>query len=345
MRRTNLKEMHIVRYADDFRIFCKTKEDALKTKIAVTKWIEERLKLEVSPEKTRIVNTRKRWSEFLGFKIKVIPKHHKYIVKSAICDKKAKIEEEKLVEQAKNIARPREKTTCLNEIWLYNSMVLGIQNYYQLATCISLDCRRFHRRVMTVLTNRLNTEKGCMLKREGGTITQSEKERFGKSKMIRYVAGIDQMIYPIAYIKYKVAMPKRVKVCSYTPEGRELIHTNLSLDKTVMYELKDDRSTNHSIELLDSRISLFSAQKGKCAICGEEFASARDVVCWLKKPKDQGGTERYKNMALIHRKYLPLLQNTFNDDLKALAKTLKVTAKTVSKINSLREQAGLIKIG
>lgn len=136
----------------------------------------------VSPEKTRIVNTRKRWSEFLGFKIKVIPKHHKYIVKSAICDKKAKIEEEKLVEQAKNIARPRDQMTCLNEIRLYNSMVLGIQNYYQLATCISLDCRVFHRRVMTVLTNRLNTEKGCMLKREGGTITQSEKERLENLK-------------------------------------------------------------------------------------------------------------------------------------------------------------------
>lgn len=139
-------------------------------------------------------------------------------------------------------------------------------------------------------------------------------------------------------------MPKRVKVCSYTSEGRELIHTSLSLNKTVMYELKDDRSKNHSIELLDSRISLFSAQKGKCAICGEEFVSARDVVCWLKKPKDQGGTERYKNMALIHRKYLPLLQNTFNDDLKALAKALKVTAKMASKINSLREQAGLTKM-
>lgn len=66
MKNTALKEMHIIRYADDFRIFCKTKEDAIKTKEAVTKWIEERLKLEVSPEKTRIVNTRKRWSEFLG---------------------------------------------------------------------------------------------------------------------------------------------------------------------------------------------------------------------------------------------------------------------------------------
>ena len=119
MRKTRLKEMHIIRYADDFRIFCKTKEDAVKTKEAVTRWIEERLRLEVSPEKTRIVNTRKRWSEFLGFKIRVIQKNHRYIVKSAICDKKAKIEKEKLVEQAKHIAKPREKMTCLNEIRLY----------------------------------------------------------------------------------------------------------------------------------------------------------------------------------------------------------------------------------
>ena len=171
-------------------------------------------------------------------KIRVIQKNHRYIVKSAICDKKAKIEKEKLVEQAKHIAKPREKMTCLNEIRLYNSMVLGIQNYYQIATCISIDCRGFHRQVMTVLTNRMNTEKGSMLKREGGTMTKSEQERFGKSKMVRYVAGIDQMIYPIAYVKYKVAMPKRIKVCNYTAEGREPIHTELSLNKAVLYGLK-----------------------------------------------------------------------------------------------------------
>ena len=79
-------------------------------------------------------------------------------------------------------------------------MVLGIQNYFCVATCISIDCRDIHRRVMTVLKNRLNSEKGCRLVREGGTLTQSEKERFGNSKMIRYVAGIEQPIYPIAFI-------------------------------------------------------------------------------------------------------------------------------------------------
>lgn len=110
MKNTEMKEMHIIRYADDFRIFCRTKEDAVRTKEAVTAWIEERLKLEVSPEKTRIVNTRKRWSEFLGFKIRVRLKHHKYVVQSAICDKKVEIERAKLVEQAKTSQNPERKT-------------------------------------------------------------------------------------------------------------------------------------------------------------------------------------------------------------------------------------------
>lgn len=341
MKNTEMKEMHIIRYADDFRIFCRTKEDAVRTKEAVTAWIEERLKLGVSPEKTRIVNTRKRWSEFLGFKIRVRLKHHKYVVQSAICDKKVEIERAKLVEQAKNIAKPREKKSCLSEIQLYNSMVLGIQNYYQLATCISIDCREFHRRVMTVLTNRLNTETGSMLKREGGTITQAEKERFGQSKMIRYVSGIDQMIYPIAFIKNKIPMAKRSIVCSYTKEGRAPIHTELNLNQYVLKGLREKISVGHSTEYHDSKISLFSAQKGKCVISGEEFADAEHVAVWLKVPRALGGFERYKNMVLIHKKYLILLQELPQAVIKDLIKTLNITKKMLVKINSLREQANL----
>ena len=268
-------------------------------------------------------------------------KHHKYVVQSAICDKKVEIERAKLVEQAKNIAKPREKKSCLSEIQLYNSMVLGIQNYYQLATCISIDCREFHRRVMTVLTNRLNTETGSMLKREGGTITQAEKERFGQSKMIRYVSGIDQMIYPIAFIKNKIPMAKRSIVCSYTKEDRALIHTELNLNQYVLKGLREKISVGHSTEYHDSKISLFSAQKGKCAISGEEFADAEHVAVWLKVPGSLGGFERYKNMVLIHKKYLILLQELPQAAIKDLIKTLNITKKMLVKINSLREQANL----
>ena len=40
----------------------------------------------------------------------------------------------------------------------------------------------------------------------------------------RYVSGIDQPIYPIAYIKNKIPMAKKAAVCSYTVEGLSLIH-------------------------------------------------------------------------------------------------------------------------
>ena len=86
MRRTKLKEMHIVRYADDFRIFCRSQKDAQNTMIAVMKWLKERLKLDVSPEKTRIVNVKRHYSEFLGFKMKLHPKGSRYAVRSRMSD-------------------------------------------------------------------------------------------------------------------------------------------------------------------------------------------------------------------------------------------------------------------
>lgn len=163
MRMTHLKEMYIVRYADDFRIFCRTKTDAERTKIAITQWLSERLRLEVSQEKTRVVNVKRKYSEFLGFKIKMREKGNKQVVKSSICDKQLNRLRQKLVEQAKRIAKPQCERKEYDEVKLYNSMVMGIQNYYRIATDIALNGAVLHRTVMTVLTNRLRTQKGNRL--------------------------------------------------------------------------------------------------------------------------------------------------------------------------------------
>ena len=131
MRKTKLKEMHIVRYADDFRIFCKTKTEAELTKIAITQKLQERLKLEVSEEKTKVVNVKKKYSEFLGFKIRVHGKGQKQVVQSHISDKQLKRKKQMLIEQVKKIARPDPIRGELGEIRLYNMKVRGMQNYYQ----------------------------------------------------------------------------------------------------------------------------------------------------------------------------------------------------------------------
>ena len=77
------------------------------------------------------------------------------------------------------------------------------------------------------------------------------------------------------------------------------------------------------------------------AISGEEFADAEHVAVWLKVPGSLGGFERYKNMVLIHKKYLILLQELPQAAIKDLIKTLNITKKMLVKINSLREQANL----
>ena len=148
MRKTKLKEMYIVRYADDFRVFCRTKSDAEKTMIAVTEWLSQRLKLEVSQEKTRIVNVKRRYSEFLGFKLKVHPVGGKHVVQSHVSDKQLARKRKNLSSQAKNIATPRTGKTEQDEVRLYNSMVMGLQNYYCIATRVSSDFHTLHRKAL-----------------------------------------------------------------------------------------------------------------------------------------------------------------------------------------------------
>ena len=143
------------------------------------------------------------------------------------------------------------------------------------------------------------------------------------------------------YIKNKIPMAKKAAVCSYTVEGRALIHTNLSMNSSVLSGLRNQPSMGRSTELTDSRISLFSAQRGKCALSGELFENAADIVCWLKTPAELGGKERYRNMILFHNRFLPLLQECPKNELKEIADTLKATKELMLKVNSLRQQAGL----
>ena len=55
--------MYLVRYADDFKIFTNSYDNARKIKIAVEKWLKERLGLEISEEK-KITNLRKNGTDF-----------------------------------------------------------------------------------------------------------------------------------------------------------------------------------------------------------------------------------------------------------------------------------------
>ena len=139
LKNSKLKRCYIVRYADDFKIICKKKSDAEKLFIATKKWLKERLGLETSHEKSKIVNLRKHYSEFLGFKIKVKPKRKKYVIKSCINDKaKTKIKAN-CTKAIENIRKSKDDFDEIMNIQKYNSTIIGIHNYYQIATMVCWD--------------------------------------------------------------------------------------------------------------------------------------------------------------------------------------------------------------
>lgn len=344
MKKTGLKEMFIVRYADDFRIFCRTKSSAERTKIAVTQWLMKRLRLEVSEEKTKIINVKRRYSEFLGFKIKVHPKAGKQVVTSHICDKRLQAEREKLIGQAKQMVCPCYGKTELDEIRIYNSMVMGIQEYYKIATAVNLDCRFLNRAVMTVLTSRLKTQTGNRLVKTGRKLTKVEKERYGKSAMIRYVAGSDEPIYPIGYIQHKHAKGYPLGKCYYSPTGRRTVHENLRINTPLMLKLMRQPSFGYNAEYMDNRISLFSAQWGKCAVTGRNFRTLDEIHCHHKTPKEAGGSDEYGNLILVLKSVHKLIHAKEASVIVRYSTLLNLDQKQMVALNKLRCLAGLPEI-
>ena len=342
MHQTKLKEMYIVRYADDFRIFCRCRQDAERIKAAVAQWLQQRLKLEVSDEKTRIVNVKKKYSEFLGFKIRVHKKKNRYVVMSHMCDKAFQKQRQKLVNQAKNIAKPRDYYREEGEIRVYNSMVMGLHNYYRIATNINVDCSRLNRAVMIVLTNRLRTQSCNRLRKTGRPLTKTEQQVFGKSKMLRYVAGSDEPIYPIGYIRCKNPMGKKRSINKYTPEGRIDIHDNLQINKRLLCDLMRQPLFARSAEYADNRLSLFSAQWGKCGVTGRTFESAGDIHCHHITPRSKGGSDKYSNLVLVLKPVHKLIHASVPETIAYYLKLLNLDKSQVRKINHLREEAGLL---
>ena len=111
LRKSKLKEMYIVRYADDFKIFCRKRSDADKVFVAVKQWLQDRLKLQISEEKSKVINLRKHYSEYLGFKLKAVRKGKKYVVRSHMRDKAKQKVTEQLIKQIKRIQRPKGKNS------------------------------------------------------------------------------------------------------------------------------------------------------------------------------------------------------------------------------------------
>ena len=332
LRRSRLKEVHAVRYADDFKIFCPTHEDAVKAYKATEMWLKDRLGLDISPDKSKVVNLKRQYSEFLGFKLKVRKKGKKYVVRSHMSDKAYKKAHEKLTGEIKKLAHSSDDTAQFIQLQKYNSVVAGLHEYYRIATDTVDDFAKLAFSINKQLNNRLKGD----VSRKGTLRNGFIKDKYGKSKQLRFLH--ERPIVPVGAVQQKNAQNKRKSINKYTAKGRELIHKNLAINTEAMLYLMRNPVMGRSIEYADNRISLFAAQYGKCAITGLPM-EVHEIHCHHKVPVSKGGTDEYANLILITEAVHVIIHATSETIIKQYLNNIQLDDSKLEKLNKLRTLA------
>ena len=330
LKNTALKEMFIVRYADDAKIFCRNAKAAQKTFVAVKNWLKERLSLDISPEKSKVVNVRKNYSNFLGFKLKVKPKRNKHIVTSHVSEKAKKKIIRGIIEAVKEIKKsPSVKT--VNE---YNSKIIGWHNYYKIATQVNYDFRE-----IAFLVKRAFYNGTRSIRSSTGTKTEAFKRLYGEySFKITYIAGV--ALFPIRGIRTKHPMCFQKGICCYTSEGRAKIHSNLKRDYSYIigYFLKNPVN-RMGAEYNDNRISLYIGQEGKCAVTKQPL-TINNMQVHRKLPALKDGIDSYNNLIYVVKDVHTLIHAVDYETIELYMKKLNLNKKAFDKLNELRKLVG-----
>ena len=294
-KHTRLKSGFIVRYADDFKIMCSTYEEAQRFYHSTVDFLNKRLKLEISPEKSKVVNLKKNSSDFLGFKIKVIPKgktKHGYVAKTDMNQKALKKAKTNLKLKVKDIVRH----TTTFQIARYNLAVMGMQNYYCVATNIYNNLTEVSYALLP--TTRVRFKKIAKLIPFETTSQDFQMKTTGIRPQTKIIMITDTPLLPINGVKHKNPLNFSQDICNFTEHGRSRIHEEIALvtkgEIRILLEYKD---TTKSVEFNDNRISVFIAQQGNCYITNRRH-SPTDMVC-IYKNITETDRDKYQNLVFV----------------------------------------------
>ncbi|GGK09559.1 hypothetical protein GCM10007063_35050 [Lentibacillus kapialis] len=301
---------------------------------AVKDFLQTRLRLETSEEKSKVVNLKKNPSEFLGFRIKAHRKKTnmgiRYVARSHMTQKALGNAQMKIKQAVKAI----QKHQTAENVWRFNTVIMGIQNYYSAASRITIDLSKLNNRLNKALYNRLSEVR-----------KEATFQDFSKSMQKRYkgyeckLYKIKEMVLvPIHAQRCKVNLNFSQTICNYTTAGRNKIHQNLrAINKQTLAHVMKQFIPSRSIEYNDNRISRFIAQYGKCAVTGIELGMD-DWHCHHKTPYHLTKDDSYGNLVIVHEPVHRLIYMRNQEKMQVLLDALKLNEKQLKKVNELREQ-------
>ena len=122
-------------------------------------------------------------------------KGDKYVVRSHISDKAQKRVKDQLAKCIKEIQHPKSEQDQRKQTFRYNSIVIGMHNYYRVATCVNLDFSPIAYAIGKQMKNRLGKQG---LSKQGKLEKGYIKSKYGNSSQIRFLKG-----HPLTAYLYK----------------------------------------------------------------------------------------------------------------------------------------------
>ena len=280
-RGENISKRAVVRYADDFVVFCETKEDAEKSIIILNEWMRLR-GLTLSEEKTKIVHLSEGF-DFLGFNIR-----HYQVPNTKtgwkLLIKPSKESMQKIREKLRLIWLGHKGNNVSSLIGKINPIIRGITNYFRAFVSSeafsSLDHWMFQREKRYTKQMHPNKPDKWRAKRYWGRLNLDKEDNwvFGNKQTATHLL--------------KFSWTKIVR--------HALVKGTSSPDDPSLKEYWKDREKNNSKELLPSLQKIAKKQNYSCPVCSESLLNGEPLHCHHKIPRHQGGKDNYSNLQLVH---------------------------------------------
>ena len=293
-----LRQVSIIRYADDFVIIHESYEVVLACKNFVSEWLKENAGLSLSEAKTSIVNSGNGF-EFLGFQfISITEKETKRTKCRASVSAKSK---KRLISKVHNVLQKHRSSTQELLIKTLNPIIIGWCNYYCVHEC-SKDFKQVEGTIFKMLESWANRRaaKGmgvkAVMKKYFNTEEKREIKFRGKTHRPKWIfgtmsktrSGTDNFIF--------LALP------SWVTSKRHLkIKGKASpFDKDTVYWSKRDSTVS---QIKPSLKKLLGRQQFTCGICHKKFASNTSETMEIDHiiPISKGGSDKYENLQVVHQ--------------------------------------------
>jgi RNA-directed DNA polymerase len=270
----------VVRYADDWAVFCPTQEKAIAAQQLLARWLETR-GLRLSDEKTQIRHLREGFN-FLGFNIRhySTPNSSRSGQKLLIKPRAESIKDlkRKLTELwRKHVGTPT--VALINEM---NPVIRGWSNYFRIGAA---------KKVFANLDNFMYVRaKRYMKKRHPSKSGQWRTEKYWGQPRGRHARWVFQDKSRHATLR-KFAWTKIVR--------HRLVRSTYSPDDPTLQEYWRQRRAKPHVTTSRQRL-LAQRQQGQCPICHQHLDNGEALHIHHVMSLKHGGKEDLANLRLVH---------------------------------------------